>query len=167
MRDYLNRERKRNRENTNIASYNCGGFALGTYSWYLPYYDFETREEQVSELLSRGFNEEQIYRKLTALDTTQILSDFKDRLRIIKNEKDLSTDETLIAYRFFVEFNYYCGALHYEDSDFHFRVKFNDTWYEKNGDKAISVVENMDLEEPWDAHWCEYDSNTILFALKN
>ena len=78
MRDYLNRERKRNRDNTNLCSYNCGGFALGTYSWYLPYYDFDAREDQVEDLILRGFNEEQIYRKITSLDVNQILSDFKN-----------------------------------------------------------------------------------------
>lgn len=167
MRDYLNRERKRNRDNTNLCSYNCGGFALGTYSWYLPYYDFDAREDQVEDLISRGFNEEQIYRKITSLDVNQILSDFKNNLRVIEKEEDLLVDETLVAYRFFVDFNYYNGVLHYEDSDFHFRVKLNDTWFEKNGDEPITEVEDMDLIEPWCAQCGDYDSNTILFALKN
>ena len=36
--DYLNKEHKRNLANTKISQYNCGGFALGTYSWYRPYH---------------------------------------------------------------------------------------------------------------------------------
>lgn len=167
MRDYLNRERKRNQDNTSLQEYNCGGYALGTYSWYLPYYDFETREEQVTDLISRGFNEYQIYRQLLSLDTKQMLSDFKERLRVIKNESDLLDTETLIAYRIFVEFNFYNGKLFYEDSDFHFRVKRGDRWFEKNGDDLIHTVEDMSLFVPWIAQCGEYDSEVVLLALKN
>ena len=35
--DPFNHNGKRNRSNTDTDDYNCGGFALGTYSWYAPY----------------------------------------------------------------------------------------------------------------------------------
>ena len=35
-KDPLNIFGKRNLENTDMFDYNCGGFALGTFSWYLP-----------------------------------------------------------------------------------------------------------------------------------
>lgn len=40
--DPLNMRGSRNIRNTDKADYNCGGYALGTFSWYLP---SRTREE--------------------------------------------------------------------------------------------------------------------------
>ena len=34
--DVLNLKKKRRQNNTDYYAYNCGGFALGTYSWYFP-----------------------------------------------------------------------------------------------------------------------------------
>lgn len=36
--DYRNAARKRNSVNTDIFDYNCGGYALETYSWLIPFY---------------------------------------------------------------------------------------------------------------------------------
>ena len=35
--DYFNEKQTRNEENTEKKDYNCGGYALKTFSWYLPY----------------------------------------------------------------------------------------------------------------------------------
>ena len=34
--DPLNRKKKRNRRNVQMRNYNCGGYALETYNWFLP-----------------------------------------------------------------------------------------------------------------------------------
>ena len=42
--DFFNIKRTRNEENTDIEYYNCGGYALETYSWYCPFdIDFKDR----------------------------------------------------------------------------------------------------------------------------
>ena len=35
--DFFNERQTRNEENTEKKDYNCGGYALRTFSWYLPY----------------------------------------------------------------------------------------------------------------------------------
>ena len=44
-KDWLNRSGLRNADNTDIDLYNCGGYALGTYSWYMPYPENFDRED--------------------------------------------------------------------------------------------------------------------------
>lgn len=61
LNDGFNREGKRCQRNTKYDAYNCGGFALGTFSWYAPYgadivdYAFDhgfIDEEEKSDILS-------------------------------------------------------------------------------------------------------------------
>ena len=40
-RDLFNNERARNIHNTDTYFYNCAGYALGTFSWYQPYDDYD------------------------------------------------------------------------------------------------------------------------------
>ena len=35
--DFFNRNHTRNEGNTHYADYNCGGWALKTFSWFVPY----------------------------------------------------------------------------------------------------------------------------------
>ena len=68
MSDFLNSNKLRNEENTLESSYNCGGYALRTFSWYLPYsvsftdIDQDTNSMLAEELLFDGFSIEEIYR---------------------------------------------------------------------------------------------------------
>lgn len=163
MYDYLNRKHRRNQYNTKILDYNCGGYALGTYNWYFPYnYD---REVTVEELIYEGFNEEEIYNILLKEDVDNMLYDFEGRLRLINTEEEANSDEIVIAYRIFIDFCLDNNKLYYEDSDFHYRVKNNGVWFEKNGDSEIHIVKE-DITEPWIAQCGTYDSDLVLMALK-
>ena len=75
--DPFNIAKERNTKNTNREEYNCGGYALGCYSWYCPF------THQV-----RDFEK----------NVNQILKDFSN-VRLINNTQDLMPNEYMIAFR--------------------------------------------------------------------
>ena len=75
--DPFNIAKERNTKNTNREEYNCGGYALGCYSWYCPF------THQV-----RDFEK----------NVNQILKDFPN-VRLINNTQDLMPNEYMIAFR--------------------------------------------------------------------
>lgn len=78
--DYFNHKHERNIRNTNKIFYNCAGYALETFSWYIP--------------LTSGINNSRHY----DIMVQTMLEDFPD-LRIIKKISDLQFDEYAIAFR--------------------------------------------------------------------
>ena len=75
--DPFNIAKERNTMNTDREEYNCGGYALGCYSWYCPFgYQVTDFEENVN----------------------QILKDFSN-VRRIENSQDLLPDEYMVAFR--------------------------------------------------------------------
>ena len=75
--DPFNIAKERNTRNTDRGEYNCGGYALGCYSWYCPF------SHQV-----RDFEK----------NVNQILKDFPN-VRLIDNIQDLMPNEYMIAFR--------------------------------------------------------------------
>ena len=75
--DPFNIAKERNTRNTNRGEYNCGGYALGCYSWYCPF------AHQV-----RDFEK----------NVNQILKDFRNT-RLINNIQDLMPNEYMVAFR--------------------------------------------------------------------
>ena len=75
--DPFNIAKERNTKNTDREEYNCGGYALGCYSWYCPFThkvrDFEK-------------------------NVNQILKDFPN-VRLINSTQDLMPNEYMIAFR--------------------------------------------------------------------
>ena len=75
--DPFNIAKGRNTKNADRNEYNCGGYALGCYSWYCPFgYQVTNFEENVN----------------------QILKDFPN-VRRIENSQDLLPDEYMVAFR--------------------------------------------------------------------
>ena len=75
--DPFNITKERNTKNADRNEYNCGGYALGCYSWYCPFgYQVTNFEENVN----------------------QILKDFPN-VRRIENSQDLLPDEYMVAFR--------------------------------------------------------------------
>lgn len=126
--------------------YNCGGYALNTYSWYLPAdwgYDYffnskKENEEKIEEL------------------SNNMLYDFPDMRRIEKIE-ELQDDEYAIAFRI-TKFDY--------QDDFHFLKRGkNGVWYEKRG-KAPQITPfpaSQVFAESWHDR---YVGKIALFAKK-
>ena len=75
--DPFNIAKERNTKNTDREEYNCGGYALGCYSWYCPFGHQVTNFEE---------------------NVNQILKDFPN-VRRIENSQDLLPDEYMVAFR--------------------------------------------------------------------
>jgi hypothetical protein len=175
IQDYYNVKGTRNSNNTDDFEYNCGGYALNTFSWYEPYdVDIDIIEEDIAEYIDHGYLKEQIYNILLSRFVKHILKDFKT-LRTIKDKSELKSDERLIYFRYFFElvsdfddnWNGTEDSYDYIHSDFHFRFYENNHWYEKNGSGPIHMCDGEDNDGPvWICGANAYDSPIIKFAMK-
>jgi hypothetical protein len=143
--DEGNSDGARKNRNTDAMYFNCGGFALGTYTWYLPI----TQWAYDNELFDRWEN----LRYCIGV----MLAEFKGRLRKIEELSELRENEYAIAFRLS------------SDGDFHYRKRVKDNlWAEKNGyDVGIRLHEGDDEVlndcEMWNGR---YDGEIVLFAMK-
>lgn len=166
--DFLNSKKTRNEGNTPFSSYNCGGYALSTFSWFYPYIagfrycnmlhinncnnnDDKYRTELIFELYEDGFNKDEIIDYLLLRDKNFMLSVFKDSLRSISSPEEANEDEEVIAYRLCI--NLYedgYGEVREEDidEDFHFLVFRDGQWMHKPGSNMIQPFEG-DIYKPW------------------
>lgn len=62
--DSFNKQRVRAQNNTYFRNYNCGGFALGTFSWYCPY-DINVVDYAFNRGYITSFERDDILRQLT------------------------------------------------------------------------------------------------------
>ena len=62
--DSFNKQRVRAQNNTYFRNYNCGGFALGTFSWYCPY-DISVVDYAFNRGYITSFERDDILRQLT------------------------------------------------------------------------------------------------------
>lgn len=151
--DPFNKENKRNLRNTPKQEYNCGGYALGTFSWYCPHdekdgrgiwhmydYSFTTREEAWIK---------------TVYAVSKMILDFEGNLRMIKSLDQLNKlTERVVAFRLS------------SDGDFHYvRKNLNGHWYHKRG-ASVDILE-MSEREVFNTNWCgRYDGPIVLLAIK-
>lgn len=176
MEDFLNRNNSRNYQNSDYWDYNCGGFALETFSWYQPLKGYDATIEFLNEesinfgatdfLQLEDHMTDYLFRKQIF---PQMMEDFKDRkLRRVKSKDEVNFEkENLIALRIGIEFNYddadKIDCWWANDFDFHFRL-YNpktDSWFEKCG-------HNCPRKAPSD--WCvdyNYNSDTYYFAIES
>ena len=155
--DRFNEKNTRNKDNTAHWNYNCGGWALNTFSWYKPtqcasfcnWGTFEFRSDfSAIEVMS--------VRKMLSITKKSVdcmLKEFKD-LRVIKNLKELKTNEYAIAFRIGRYIN-----------DFHYckRAK-NGHWTHKMGGGLIRpILKRQVLADNW---FEKYYGNLVLFAKK-
>lgn len=177
--DFYNSKRTRNKYNTDTDDYNCGGYALETYSWYYPY-DEEEAEDMVLENkfitnFKNGMTTQENYDYFMSRFVKRILSDFEDRIRLVKKDSVLFGTERLIAFKFFFHpYDEERGFKNLSDVhfDFHFRF-FDDNWekwVEKCGLgelKFCEVDEDWnEIDVDWDCGFNLYDSDTVYFAFK-
>lgn len=146
--DEFNDER-RTLNNTDRCDYNCGGFALGLYNWYLPYPQ-EMRSE-ISGFLGGWVHS---YRKTTKIMVKYMVDTLP--IRVIKSLKHLD------------EQTEYCVAFRLSKSDFHYVKRYREgVWYHKMG--GSYHIEKMKEEEVFfKKGWIggKYNSNIILLAVK-
>ena len=145
--DGFNKNKGRNVGNTNRHAFNCGGYALGTFSWYCPY----TEEEDGENGFGWGWDSYEEVVEVTEHCTEQMLKDFSD-LRVINSLSELNKTEYAIAFRVS------------SDGDFHYVKRgFNGQWYHKRG--SCPSIETMTAREVFRTAWClKYNGPIVLFA---
>ena len=169
--DPFNRNGKRNRSNTDTDAYNCGGFALGTYSWYVPYRSDEQmqiyeRWAGIQMWLDVAEDADNIADRIDARETAhtyvvsllnlfvkRILEDFPS-VRRVQTFKEIKPDERIILFR--------TGA-----DDFHFIVSFDHKhWWHKYG---WNCIEELCEDEVLDTEWANgrYFSPIAILAMPN
>lgn len=167
-KDWFNREGRRNVYNTDIDFYNCGGFALGTYSWYTPYSRHFEKEDMIDlivESIQEGYSYEEITSEILNHFEKQMLKDF-DNLRPVAAEYVEKENEELIAFRIFYDIEFFdFDEVDFFDFDFHYRVKRKGNWLEKCGDGPITPCNNS--REAWglyDEEGLCYDSEIRYYV---
>lgn len=138
-----NIDKVRTIRNTYVRSYNCYGYAFGTFLWE----DFD----DFGLNMSLAKEKDDYLEELSDLVSTT----FPDYCRISAEELPLYKKKTVIAMRL-------------SDDDFHFRVrKRNGIWYEKCGMFPIRRCPQYPLttdeSETWDFMFESYDSKIIYF----
>ncbi len=147
--DPFNKKGERNPSNVSLWAYNCGGYALGTYSWYCPSYELRSWAGGRDEWYEL---DDYAMRIRTKRAVRWMLQDFHD-LRVIVDLSEIERDEYAIAFRVS------------SDGDFHFiRQGTGRLWYHKPGGEK---VQTMSEEEVFSDCWGgRYDGELILFAKK-
>lgn len=166
--DYLNSQGLRNVDNTDVDDYNCGGYALNTFSWYMPYEgETEDQEFKVSDMIEADFSLEEIYEILLSDYTSYMLNEIEG-LRLLTDPTEVKKNERLIYFRIFVDLIGYDSETEYYDDvhfDFHYRYFENGHWYEKCGGDDLRTCDE-DMESDWECGYNVYDSRTVYLALE-
>lgn len=146
-RDPYNYLNKRNAHNSYKTEYNCGGYALGIFSWYTPCHSLRM-QDSIFGYRSAFTNSERLnYCK------NIILEDFPNLVEISATQAMIITEYEIIAFKVCRE-------------DFHFRIKKGgNRWYEKCG--ASWYIDPVKTKEVFAKCWGRYDSETIFFLNKN
>lgn len=145
--DPLNKRGSRNIRNTDKADYNCGGYALGTFSWYLP---SRTREEY-SDIM--GYADIGDMDVALTLASEAIVAELPGwsvvPFALVMERKYSPKDYEIVAMRFC----YY---------DFHFwKLGRNWNWYDKMGCRGqINRHAFNDVRHKWNDR---YDSPVVCF----
>jgi hypothetical protein len=149
--DPFNKNNNRNVRNTPKRNYNCGGYALETFSWYCPH----TEEDDNTFFgYDYGFNTQEEAWVKTMYAVSKMILDFEGNLRMIKSLKQLHKDtERVVAFRLS------------SDGDFHYIKKTKNGWRHKCG--ASFYIRRMSEHDVFNTKWNgRYDGPIILLAIK-
>ena len=150
--DPFNRDKKRNVSNTQRHTYNCGGYALGTFSWYCPH---DEADEKGRSCYDYGFDSKEEAWLKTMYSVGKMILDFEGKVRMITSLNQLHRlTERAVAFRLS------------SDGDFHYiKQGFNGKWYHKRG--ASEDLLTMTQEYVLHSVWCgRYDGPVVLLAIK-
>lgn len=138
----------RNIGNTAKHYYNCGGYALGTFSWYWP----GRTEEEYDEIMECAGDED--WDNVLKLASEAIISELPGWSVVPFN---------LVMERKYSPKEYEIVALRFCDYDFHFwKLGRNWNWYDKMG--SIGRINRHAFEDVRDT-WCHrYDSPIVCFV---
>lgn len=137
--------------NTDKSYYNCGGYALSTYRWYLPAPDHASWAEL------EATREDGAYDLVWELSVANIMSEFPE-LRLLDS---FDVEARHIDYK-----KYEIIAFRWEEDeygDFHFMKLGRDgCWYDKRGSaRRINKHGYMDIFDIW---YGRYDGMIAFFS---
>ena len=144
--DPLNNNNTRNIRNTDKYEYNCGGYALGTFTWYCP--------RAVGERVKYSFGCIEEAYEITMHAVAHMVYEFEGKIRMIRAMRDLRMDERVVAFRLA------------SDGDFHYIKKTMCGWYHKMG--SSHCINRMSEYDVFNTEWCggRYDGPIVLLAIK-
>lgn len=136
--------------------YNCGGFALGLFTWYRPYnYD----EKENINFIIEDYDEDLISEDEACEEIGKIYVNHmveQGLCREVFSEDDLNSDEYLVAFKASID-------------DFHYARKLkNGRWFHKMGSGEIEEVSEEDVYDDcwWADSACNYFGPLFLLAVK-
>lgn len=140
----------------NKPHYNCGGFALGTYDWYVPYaYRADSWYYYFKEFDEGYLTKEEAITGLTNACVDFMLNDL-DGIRVIENESEIKKNEYAVAFR-----------VSFEDDDFHYARRSDEgVWYHKMGGTEIRKCDFDIHDQAWNCYPYVYEGPVILFAIR-
>ena len=155
--DVYNVNGKRNRKNTERNQYNCGGYALETFSWVLPCDTEEECEELYDFDMWEYDYDEDDFNESAERGAEWMLANVPNLRQVSSPDEKLEEGEWLIGFK--------VGAGT-GDGDFHYikRTPSGQFWHKPGG----SYIRRMGKKEALSDNWCDgrYTSRTIWFARK-
>lgn len=149
--DPFNRLNKRNVRNSICHAYNCGGYALETFSWYIP------KDKNGNGYVSGGFFNEFNGQRITEESVKVMLSEIH-RLRVLQGPDDrISYGEYRLAFRI--------G----KNGDFHFiKQDKQGKWWHKMGCLHIEHFPKQFVNaDEWPSESGYVYSGPIVFMARN
>lgn len=151
--DEYNIKGERNATNTCIKDYNCGGYALGIFSWLFP---CDTDDERIDWFI---FEENSAvisnYNISVELGASWMIENIPNIRRLDSPNEKLKDGEWLVGFKVGI------GSGH---GDFHYikRTQNGHFWHKIGPLK----IERMSKDEALSESWCDnkYTSKTIWFA---
>lgn len=125
------------------SSYNCGGYALGTFDWI-----------RLESLLGFGIVKCKELKKVTKEAVEELLEEF-DYIRVVNRENEVTKEEFLVYFRIS------------DDGDFHFLKKqHNGKITHKPGSLPICKFNGNPYVDNWSKS-INYCGPIVLFAVSN
>lgn len=164
--DLFNSQKTRNQDNTYQSNYNCGGYALRTFSWFYPAdedmdWNWSIREDHIDNYIKDGYDDEDVATMILEEDIDYMLEHI-ETLSLYEEDPqkyEPRLGEELIAYCIYVD-------SYNEDNDFHFKVLRDGKWMEKNGGGQIQETLPPWERKSWYYTGRTYNSEVVYFINK-
>lgn len=161
-KNYLNLNRERNEQNMSTLDYNCGGYALGTFTWILldafdNGYDlsFDDDDEDMMEEF------EDYVARMEDNCVEEIVENFEGLVRPISVLSELHEDEYAVLFRVSYDGEGYID-------DFHFVKRHHNGCYShKPGSAPITKFEGDPFNGNWANSWLDYNAPIKILAVSN
>ena len=158
-KDYFNLDKKRNSQNTDNWDYNCGGYALGTFSWFL----LDSFEHDY-DLNYYDMTIEEIEKRVVRMEddcVEEIVEVFEGLVRSISALSELRENEYAVLFRISYDEEGYID-------DFHFVKRHHDGHYShKPGKSPVAEFKNDPFDGDWSSRYLDYNAPIKILAVSN